>query len=404
MVKFKMVGLDVEACPRQHRTWIVDDNPDYDGYYYDGYKSGPTRLEDVATYLIDDYLVVDFNLPDPLKWESTKKTLPSQSGGSHLAVIDGYIYLFGGQNSDKIYKAHVSNPADFEDTGSTLPNKVGDGQLAIIKDQIYIFGGNDGYSDGYDDGYALNNIYSANISDPLNWIDNGSLLPKKIYSSQLAVFDNNIYLFGGHDGYNAINNIFYASTSNPLLWTELSETLPKPVFNSQVGVINGYVYLFGGQNIANEPISDIYRAPLNDMSGWYNYGFLPKETCSGQFFTLGDMCYIIAPAANDIDKPNLTKIFRAPISAPYVWVDIKKYVPYEVFKSQLAIIEDRIFLYGGSGSSVIIACNYSHKYNFYATPAVSYGDVTRTQYQSTPTFLDLFKVLGFAPWRTNYKY
>jgi len=61
-----------------------------------------------------------------------------------------------------------------------------------------------------------------------------------------------------------------------------------------------------------------------------------------------------------------------------------------------------LFLYGGSGSSVIFANGYEIKYKFGSAAVVEYGDITRVQYNSTPSKLDLFRVLGFPPWKTDY--
>ena len=394
MARFKMVGLDINSNPLQYRTWIVNDSPDYGQFFFTGLKSGESPLIDVHAYSVPDGYVVDFNLPKPNSWKETKKVLPQSLPNSHVAIIDGYVYLFGGQLTDKIFRATLNNPTDFIDTGATLPTPLYDGQLAIINEYVYIFGGNDGYT--------TNKIYSASISNPLIWSTNGtSTLPSKLQSSQLAVIDNYIYLFGGRTEYGIISNIFRASVSDPLLWIDTGATLPLSLCESNVAVIGDRVYLFGGKH--NEsPVKSIYTAWNIDPLSWFDFSFLPEKAYGGQYFSIGDKGYLITPVAIDnAPRASSTRIFRCDLSSPGQWIDLGKFVPGEVSKSQFAIIYDIVYLFGGSGSTAIFACDYDVKYLFTSTDAVSYGNVTRTLYNSSP-ILDLFKVLTYAPWRAKY--
>jgi hypothetical protein len=430
MVRYKMVGRDVNSSPLQYRTWIVDDTPDYTQERFSGYKSGPLPLVDVSGYIIyDDTVVANFNLPLATSWVSTKRVLPDSLPYSHVAVIDEYVYLFGGQITDHIYRAHVNTPADWVDTGARLPTPLYDGELAIIDDRVYIFGGNNGE--------ATDTIYSAALSDPLTWVNHGALLPKSVYGSQIGIIDGYIYLFGGVEHFShAMKNIFKASAADPLTWVDTGFTLPDALYNSQLAIIDNYVYLFGGQFFANTPTDNIYRAPLSNPTSWLTYAYLPYAACGGQFFTVGNKGYLITPIAPgrffeqipELATPShgvnpdqvviisgfgenggqitinngFARILRCDLGTPYAWIDTFKHVPGEISQSQLAIIYDRLFLYGGSGNSVIFANNYEIKYKLNAVATTTYADVTRTQYHNTPNKLDLFRVLGFPPWKTDY--
>lgn len=97
MSSFKMIARDVDSSPTEYRTWVVDELPDYDGYYYVGPKGGDNPLLDpVAIPLPSDIGYVDFNLPDPTSWQVLRNQLPPEFQASQLAILDGYIYLFGG--------------------------------------------------------------------------------------------------------------------------------------------------------------------------------------------------------------------------------------------------------------------------------------------------------------------
>lgn len=396
MVRFKMIGRDIDSFPAQYRTWIVDDQPDLTGQLYTGHKSGANPLMDIEAYIIyDSSVVADFNLPDPLSWNTTKRVLPQAIAYSHLAVIGDYVYLFGGQVTNKIFRATLDNPATWFDTGAVLPTDLYAGQLAIVDDRVYIFGGNDGE--------ATDAIYSAPISDPLDWTNHGSLLPRKLHSSQLAIVDGYIYLYGGSEVNSATDVIFKASTDDPLTWVDTGDRLPVPLYNSQIAIINGNILLFGGQTSPVTPVDTIYLAPTSNPTFWHVYSFLPYAACGGQFFTVGNRGYLATPAVTpSLPRVRFTRILRCNLSSPGQWIDTLKTIPGEISQSQVGIIYDRLFLFGGSGSSAIFANNYELKYKFGSVTAVTYGVITRTQYNTTPNKLDLFRVIGFPPWKTDY--
>jgi N-acetylneuraminic acid mutarotase len=406
MVRYKMVGRDVNSSPLQFRTWIVDDTPDYVQERYTGFKSGPDPLVDVSGYVIyDDSVIANFNLPLPTSWKTTLRVLPKCIPYSHFAIIGDFAYLFGGQITDKIYRASLDRPADWEDTGAVLPTPLYGGQLAIINDVIYLFGGNNG--EGTD------TIFSAPVSDPLNWTNHGSLLPRHIQISQLGIVDGYVYLFGGLEINHATSRIFRASTDAPLIWEDTGADLPFAMYNSQIAIIENKIYLYGGQQFATTVLDTIFVASTSDPLAWtISDYYLPYSMCGGQFFTVGNKGYMITPVApgrvglefiTGVPINNgFARILQCDLVTPDRWMDTLRQVPGEISQSQIGIIYDRLFLFGGSGSTVIFANNYEVKYKFGSEAVVTYADITRTQYHETPNKLDLFRVLGFPPWKTDY--
>lgn len=396
MVRYKMLGRDINASPAQYRTWIVEDEPDFTGQLYSGLKSGLDPLVDINAYIIyDNTVIADFNLPNPLHWDTTRKVLPSPIADSQLAIIDGYAYLFGGKISPNIYRADINKPTDWVDTGSALPSALYGSQLAIVDGYVYLFGGNDGST--------TDHIYSAPISDPLTWTDNGSKLPYKIQNSQIVIVDDNLYLLGGRNVTNAVSDIYSASISDPLTWVDTGKKLPNSLCNSQVAVIDGYAYLFGGLGAVNSSSNYIYSASLDDLTTWNIANVLPYAVYNSQFFTIGNNGYLITPGSPpNLPKSKGTRILRCDLSSPTQWIDTQKFIPGEVSQSQIAIIYDRIFLFGGNGSNIIFANASELKYKFGIPSVVSYGTVTREEYNNTPNKLDLFRVLGFPYWKTSY--
>ena len=266
-------------------------------------------------------------------------------------------------------------------------------QSAVIGDRIYLFGG--------ESHALLDVVYSASIFNPTEWIDHGSVLPKPLKKSQLAIIDNNIYLFGGYSLSGASSVIFRASASDPLTWEDTGATLPESVHSSHLGIINDQVYLFGGKNSSNENTATILTAPLSDPTNWQPLGNLPNATSNGQFFTIGNKGYLIAPGFSTPQSYN-TPILSCDLTHPTQWINTSKSIPGSVSESQLAIIYDRVFLFGGNGMSVIFSSKSLLKYDVYDPEVISYGEITRVKYPNTFNDLDLFKVLGFPNWKTDY--
>ncbi len=431
MVRYRMIGRDVDAVPTQYRSWIVEGQPDFTGQFYTGLKSGDRPFVDITAFLIEGN-VVDYNFPivattNFVNWKASRNLLPEPIYDAQLAVIDGYydgygdgyidgngdgyldgyadgyadgyfdgygyVYIFGGKSSDKIWRANLNNPTVWEDTGGRLPTPVSGSQLAIIGSRIYLFGG--------ENSQLLDTIYSASVFSPLDWTNHGSLLPKKIKKSQLAIFNDEIYLFGGYTPEGPSDVILKASASNPLQWVDTGFTLPIELFSSHLGIIGDRVYLFGGINSDITDISNILTAPLSDPTDWQFLGSLPAEVSNGHFFTVGDQGYIIAPGITN-PPDGQTKILRCDLSTPTQWVNTKKNISGSVSEYQFAFIYDRIFLFGGNGSSIIYASNYFTKYSLDDPSILAYGNITQVQYANTTNKLDLFKLLGFPNWKTDF--
>jgi N-acetylneuraminic acid mutarotase len=384
------------ATPTQHRTWI-NDTPDLLQQHFTGLKTTDGYLSELSTYIIlDGYAVLDFNNPTPLSWTHPTRVLPAQITNSQLAIIDGYSYLFGGVGSSKIYRAELNDPGNWQDTGANLPSILFDSQLAVIDGYIYLFGGDDGYS-------SKDTIYSAPTSNPLDWTNHGALLPKAVDSSQLGILNGNIYLFGGLSSLVPTDVILSASISDPLTWINTGNVLPIPLYASQLGLIEGSFYLFGGLTTDDAAVDSIFSSSGMDPTAWSSVGSLPHAMYYGHFFTMFGKGYLIGPH-NPIGLPSrttLTSIWSCNLGSPLSWIDTLKTLPGQVSEAQLAIIYDRIFIFGGNASTIIYTCDYDIKYDFTDPIILYYGDFTRTQYNATPVN-DRFALLGFKPWTTSY--
>ena len=403
-----MLARDVNSIPTQYRTWVVPNAPDYTGQFYTGLKSGPAPFVDVLAFAItDDSVIADFNLPLPADWNAgapivpvafpIQLNLPFPVEDSQLAIIDGYAYMFGGKLTDKIFRADINNPANWFDTGATLPTPLYGSSLAIVSDTIYLFGGDDGYGAGEG---PLGVIYSAPVSDPLTWTDTGFTLPEPLLYSSLGMFSGKLYLFGGLTPAGATDVIYSAATSNPLNWIA-DGYIPVPVYGSSVAQLDGYWFLYGGQLTPDAATGAIWTASTSDPTFWYPDGYLPWPCSFGQFVTAGNDGYLFGPMPGSAPM-GYTHIVQSHISAPETWIDIKRFIPANISHSQVAIIYDRIWFFGGSGETGIFACNQNLKYPLYSSVVEGYGQATRVLFPMTNNVANPFLALGFPYWKTDY--
>ena len=410
MVRYKMLARDINSNPTQYRTWIVADNPDFGAEFYSGYKSGPNQFVDVTAYTINDgYVIADFNLPLGSQWSPVpsefvadfpiRKVLPEPIEDSQLAIIDGYAYMFGGKVTDKIYYAHLNNPADWFDTGARLPTPLYAASMAIVDGYIYLFGGNSGNETEMGTG-AVDTIFSAPVSNPLHWTNHGSLLPRKLHYSNLGMVNGNLYLFGGREINNASNVIFHAPTSNPLAWTDTGLRLPVATYGSIFTQLDGYWFMYGGLLFPDTPTNVIWRSPITNPAGGTFDGYLPYATAHGQFVTMGSDGYLIGPMVGS--PSNFTPILQCYLSNPAGFFDTRQVVRGVISHSQLAIIYDRIWLFGGSGETAVFACNQKLKYDYYNHIVQNYAHTTRVAFPASDNLNNPWLVLGIPYWQTDY--
>ncbi len=399
-----MLGKDLNASPVHFsahweagsvwRTWIVEGEPDYTGAQYTGLKAGDLDLIDIIAYQIPDDAVLDFNLPDGEVWETTRRVLPENLYDSSLAVVDGYAYMFGGSITDKIIRADIADPIAWSTMDAVLPAPLYGSQLAVVDGYIYLFGG------GGIDGYSTSVIYRAPTSDPLSWEDTGYFLPDALSYSQLGIIDGYLYLYGGAHEIYACTEIYKASVETPWLWENTGAVIPEPLFGHQLAIYDGYVYLIGGLDINRLPRDCVYQAPLTSPTEFISHATLPSATAFGQIAFVGDRVFYIGGYGTG------GSVFRAKLvdtnDPPMTFRDRGVLIPGTITHSQVAIIYDRILLLGGNGSTIIWASGNRLQYDLLNPQVIYYSNTTRTNYDAIPNTLDLFSLIGFPPWKTDY--
>jgi Kelch motif. len=161
-----------------------------------------------------------------------------------VAVIDNYIYVFGGLNAsgtaiNKIQRASVSTPTVWSDTGATLPGILSHSSFAIVGSKMWLFGGWAGS--------VSNTIYSAPVSNPLSWINTGSILPVAMGGASVLIMGNFVYLLNGYNWVTAYNSIYYAPQRNPSVGLcTFPTSVPTTASFRSIYIVGDTAYLSGG--------------------------------------------------------------------------------------------------------------------------------------------------------------
>ncbi|KAF0978756.1 hypothetical protein FDP41_001826 [Naegleria fowleri] len=196
-------------------------------------------------------------------WQLLNATLPYPVAAGMTAVINGYLYIFGGITSvytytsgsakpvvstsvtDKIIRAPLDNLTNWMVVPKVLPSKLHSGHLSIIDKFVYIFGGATDYrkSDW--------NIYRALLTDPATWEMTFGLLPFYTANAALVATNSQLFLLGGarDSNTNAGNYIAVGYKSDPVKsWMASDRVLPPDASQSLVPVVrNDTVLLYGSE-------------------------------------------------------------------------------------------------------------------------------------------------------------
>jgi hypothetical protein len=177
-----------------------------------------------------------------------------------------------------------------------------------------------------------------------------------------------------------------------------------PTYASMFAEIGGNFMLFGGLLFPDTPTNAIYSASIGSPLSWSITGVLPYPAAHGQFVAIGNDGYIISPMSNPVPTTTYTPIVQCSLSNPNSWIYVQQVVPGNISHSQLAIIYDRIWLFGGSGLTAMFACNQKLKYSLTSLHSINYGHATRTVVPATDNLNNPFQALSMPWWLTDYKF
>ena len=242
--------------------------------------------------------------PLPLQWTRIAD-LPSSQHAACAAVIDGRVYIVGGQNpagppnlnTMRIYD--TQHPELGWVDGPAMPTRRYIPGAAVLewngKKELYVVGGYSGYA-----GLATVERY---IVPENRWESAPSLPQNRGHGIMTAVVSGKLYAMGGFyngSSYYDTNEVYDRSSNS---WTP-RKRLPVPMQMGLPAVWRDRIYIFGGggpgvdarMTLMYDPIADTWTAPhvLADA---------PREHCGGRAVIIGDLIYLVcnSPIRRKID-------------------------------------------------------------------------------------------------------
>ena len=201
-------------------------------------------------------------------WTQLDSSLPISLLFQTAVESDGYVYVMGGiadpQNtapSDVVFSAQLNSDGtlgQWTTQANSLPDTSFFSTSVAYDGYIYLFGGQN--SQG-----PTNAVYSAPITNGTvgSWSTTQSL-PAPLWESTSVLYNGKVYLLGGADSNSNPQNTVYSASLNSGevgQWTNETNSLPQALTFSTATVANGYVYVLGGGG--NDGFSNtVYSAQL----------------------------------------------------------------------------------------------------------------------------------------------
>lgn len=179
---------------------------------------------------------------DPVtdSWQ-TKAPLPSPTSAAGGAVIDGKLYVVGGMNSSNT-AVEMGNALRVYDPGlnswvakTPMPTPRAFVTVTAINGKLYAAGGGNGGASS-----------TLEVYDPASdvWTTKPAMQTAR-YGHGAAAIDGILYVAGGHDTSNFLSSIeAYDPASDT--WSQ-KEAMPTARSHPQVGVLKGLLHVAGGQ-------------------------------------------------------------------------------------------------------------------------------------------------------------
>ena len=198
-------------------------------------------------------------------------------------VVDGVIYIIGGEASDGSYvdtvqSYNISN--NTLTTVSSLPTKRKQLNSVVYDNKIYVIGGELESS-----GARTNVVEVYNVSSD-SW-SSLALMPTA-RECDVALINDKIYAFGGYDGSNALTNVEIYNIENNS-WSA-ANNMPYALSAYHLASFENFVFLFGDYS---EHIDEVNMYNSNDDS-WIKLSTNFTGRRHAAVVRNGDWIYVIA--------------------------------------------------------------------------------------------------------------
>ncbi|MBI5456890.1 hypothetical protein HY969_04075, partial [Candidatus Kaiserbacteria bacterium] len=206
-------------------------------------------------------------------WKTNDNALPAVLSNQSTVVANGYVYLIGGITTagsvqSTVYYAKLNSDGSvgaWSTNTNALPAVRAWHSSVVVNGYIYVFGGDNG------SGVSQSTVYYAKLNSDGSvgaWSTNTNALPA-ISSRQSSVVANGyVYVIGGYNtgAATVTSTVSYAklnSDGSVGAWTtDFTKALPVSRYSHSSVVANGYVYAIGGVSSGTVQ-STVYYAKLN---------------------------------------------------------------------------------------------------------------------------------------------
>jgi len=230
------------------------------------------------------------------------------------------------------------------------------------------------------------NFVPAN-STSNNWTLANSVTRSAVNGSATAVIGNTIYMFGGGSGSGSTNTIWSAPVSDPTTWTNTGKTLPAATSYASLVQIGDRLYMYGGRlNTTTTATNTIWSAPVSDPTTWTNVTqttgkTLPANLSFSQVAVIDNSVYLFGGRNTSTTSTNA--IYRASTSDPTTWTMVSgKTLPGALGFSSLAKIDDTLYLFGGASDGG--TSNTNVIYSAPVSDPTTWTNVTQTTGKTLP--------------------
>ncbi|MGX4282604.1 MULTISPECIES: Kelch repeat-containing protein [unclassified Bacillus (in: firmicutes)] len=177
-------------------------------------------------------------------WEG-KEDLPKELSLFSTAVIDGKIYVIGGNNNGKVQnQIYVYDPKQNKWIEKVSMNEGREGAaIAVVDHKIYVIGGYGEDNSGSKTYLKTVEVYDINTD---SWTK-GIELPKPLTGSSATVIGKDIYLIGGFNPSEGPTSNTYIYNTDTKTWSEKS-SLPIPLRALSTATVKEKIYAIGGEN------------------------------------------------------------------------------------------------------------------------------------------------------------
>ncbi|HVJ64129.1 MAG TPA: kelch repeat-containing protein [Bdellovibrionota bacterium] len=294
---------------------------------------------------------------------------PSIRSSHSASVINGKIYIFGGNGGGAKQDLHIYDPSTGASgtwtavTGfaGSAPSVRMSHTASVIGGKLYILAGMDG-SNNREDFHVYDSAAGANGT----WLQAISSAPSARASYSASEIDGKLYIFGGNNGvpFGAVNNqelyVYDPSAGTSGTWTAVTGfagSAPVARNGHSSSVIDGKLYIFGGSDGTYKQDLHVYDPSLGANGTWTEVtgfaGSAPVARFLHSASVIDGKLYIFG-GYSGIRRQDL-HVYDPSAGANGTWTEVAGFTgtaPSARSSHSASVIDDKLYIFGGFDGTV----------------------------------------------------